>query len=144
MDNQEDKNNLPKEHPFHVPEGYFDQLKSDIFKKIEAEEDKNTKHIHLGIWHYASIAAVILVALAVGFNLFTKEPQPKNDLLADVSTEELVAYLNMQDITAEEIIEYAGAEDINASDLDYGNIDENIDEDLLLLYGDIDLENDLL
>lgn len=130
MKNLED---IPKNHPFKVPEDYFDRLPGVIQSRIaEGTEIKESKPY----FRYAMQYALPVLVLAVAA-LFYFRPEPIEDadsLLASISTEELVAYLEQSDMTTDELIEAMAFDEENAEaiesevyfnfDLDENNIDE--------------------
>jgi hypothetical protein len=128
---------IPKNHPFKVPEGYFDSLPGIIQARVaEKFEVKEAKPYFRYALQYA-LPVVVLAIVAVIY-LFPTNPQDVDTMLASVSTEELVAYLEQSDITTEELLNEMDldSESVEAIESEvYFNDIENLDE------LDLDLDN---
>lgn len=94
---------ISKNHPFQVPDGYFERLPMDIQARIEA---RSTQKISKPYFRYAlqyALPALVLIITAV---FYLKPDAPSADsMLASVSTEELMVYLQETDISTDELIE---------------------------------------
>lgn len=128
------------------PKDYFEALAASVI----AQESKETKVIPIGrkILYWSSAVAAILV---IGFFLFNIPQQPETNILAqldDVSTEELIAYVdeNIDDFDTDQLSETLSDEEIDKldeefslemSDISYVESSESI------LFDDID-EQDIL
>lgn len=123
--------NIPKKNIFEVPDGYFDKLPSSIQARIEAENPKpETRPYFRYALQYALPVVVIVVAAVF---IFKPKSNSVEDMLASVSTEQLVAYLDEVDVnalTTEELIE--------SYEFDTETI-EAIEQEV---YFNFDLEND--
>jgi hypothetical protein len=130
---------IPKNHPFKVPEGYFDRLPGVIQARIaEKSEVKEAKPYFRYALQYA-LPIIILAVVAVIY-FVPKDGQDVDTMLASVSTEELVAYLEDSEITTEELLEEMTLDDESVEAIEsqsYFNLDglENFDE------LDLDLNN---
>jgi hypothetical protein len=123
---------IPKNHPFKVPDGYFDKLPGVIQARIAEQTPARESKPYL---RYALQYAlpVLILGVAALFYLLPSSPKNTESLLASVSTEELVAYLEESEITTEELLDQF---DLNAENLEaiedevYSNFDglEGIDE----------------
>ncbi|HEU5291512.1 MAG TPA: hypothetical protein VFU05_12770 [Cyclobacteriaceae bacterium] len=95
---------IPKKHPFKVPEGYFDKLPGIIQARIvDKSEVQEAKSYFRHALQYA--LPVIALAIVVVIYFIPKNTQDVDTILASVSTEELVAYLENSEITTEELLE---------------------------------------
>lgn len=95
---------IPKNHPFKVPEDYFDRLPAKIQSRITEESGvKETTPYFRYALQYA--LPVILIAIATVFYLRPTVQQDADSLLATVSTDELVAYLEQSEMTTDELLE---------------------------------------
>jgi len=95
---------IPKNHPFKVPEDYFNRLPAMIQSRIAGESDvKETKPYFRYALQYA--LPVILIAIAAVFYLRPTEQPDADRLLATVSTDELVAYLEQSEMSTDELLE---------------------------------------
>ena len=116
---------IDKNLDYKVPEGYFENLPLQIQQRVEAEKSEN-KVIRLPSWSYAVAASIVLM---VSFVFMFDNPDPTAEtLLADVSEEALIAYLEEIEIDEYDIAsalpdgENLQFEDINMlNDLDFGN-----------------------
>ena len=139
---------IKKKNIYSVPDRYFDQLPARIQSRV------NEKKLVLGVslnWSLVlrvagPVLAVILVIFYFGVtNNYTG--QSADDFLAQVTTDDLIAYLETTDITTDEIIEGL---DFSTIDLDFyeeGLIMQNMemsDEDIDDLYDEYGIEGDLL
>lgn len=98
--------NIQKKNIFEVPDGYFDKLPSSIQARLESDSPKREPKPY---FRYALQYAlpVVLVAVAAIF-IFKPKSASVEDLLATVSTEQLIAYLDEIDVntlTTDELIE---------------------------------------
>lgn len=123
---------IPKNHPFKVPEGYFDRLPEIIQARVTEKVRVNeTKPYFRYALQYA--LPVIAFAIVAVIYLMPGKPQTVDTMLASVSTEELIAYLEESEITADELLE---SMDLNAANVEaieselYFNLDdlENLNE----------------
>lgn len=121
---------IPRRNFQQVPEGYFDQLPSMIHKRIETESKSKSRVITIGFnWQTAAIAAAITLVLVFSgiFKSFSP-PASAEDILAEVSVEEILEYLDYSEITTNEIIAVLN--------VDENDIDDFIENDILLLNND--------
>jgi len=130
---------IAKTNIFEVPEGYFDRLPMRIQAQLEERQVRQPRFA----WKLAVRYALPLVI--VGFTLvYFLRPKihQTEELLASVSNENLIAYLDDSEITSNDLLEMAN---FNETEVDSLNRDLN---DTLL--GDFDvtefngvLENEL-
>ncbi len=128
---------IPKNHPFKVPDGYFDRLPGIIQARVaEKSGVKETKPYFRYAVQYA-LPVVVLAIVAVIY-LIPTSSQDVDTMLASVSTEELVVYLEQSEITTEELLDEMDldSESVEAIESEvYFNDIENLDE------LDLDLDN---
>ena len=134
---------IEKKKVFDVPEGYFEDLPMKIQKKIESE---STSKMAIA-WPKWSVAlAASLTLIAVFLFVIPSNDVNAEDLLASVTQEELIAYLDEIELEEFEIITALGD---NPSVFDFAET-EGLDDidledqsiyDMLLEY---DLEEELL
>lgn len=120
---------IPKNNPFSVPDGYFDKLPGVIQARIaEGVVEKQTRpYFRYALQYALPVVALIIVALIY---FVPKQAENYNDILASVSTEQLAVYLADSDITTDDILESAGLDEESA---------EAIEAEVY--FNDIDLEN---
>jgi hypothetical protein len=125
---------IPKNHPFKVPEGYFDNLSGVIQSRITEKSGlKEAKPYFRYALQYA--LPVVVLAIVVVIYFIPGRSQDVDTMLASVSTEELVAYLEESEITTEELIDQM--------DLDTESV-EAIEGEIFLNFDDMEnLELDL-
>ena len=130
---------IPKKNIFEVPDGYFDRLPM----KIQARVETTDKTRPIPIWNLALRYAlpVVIVGFAL-FYYFKPKPDQTENLLASISNENLIAYLDESDIEESDLLEIAN---FNESDAD--SLSQYLNDNLL---GDLDvnefkgvLENEL-
>lgn len=94
---------IPKNNPFSVPDGYFDKLPGVIQARIGVGAEKQTRpYFRYALQYALPVVALIIVAVIY---LTPRESENYNDILATVSTEQLANYLADSDITIDEILE---------------------------------------
>ena len=130
---------IPKKHPFEAPEGYFDKLPGMIQARIEKESGVKESIPYFRYALQYALPVVVLAIVAVIY-LVPQKAQDVDSLLASVSTEELVAYLEESELTTDELLESVelDVESVEAIESEvYFNLEEleNIDE------LDLDFEN---
>lgn len=105
---------IPKNNIFEVPDGYFDRLPS----KIQARIEKSNPQFHsVSVFSFSLRYAVPVVLLGIATYLFWPKPDADHDLLASVSSEQLVAYLNETDMSTEDLLEEAKLSEVEADSL---------------------------
>jgi len=94
---------IPKNHPFKVPEGYFDRLPGIIQSRVA---EKSTVKESKPYFRYALQYALPVLILAVVAVIYLEPPAPEDvdTMLASVSTEQLATYLEESEITTEELL----------------------------------------
>jgi len=142
---------LNKKNIYKVPEGYFDELPGRIQKRIEAEKEKSA----FSSWNLSTslkiAAPALAIALLIFFVVFQRPEKQKtlsyDEILNEVSVDEMISYLEMTDVTTDEILEEVNPENMDESfdDIDKGIImDEEIDNatlDALIDEYNIDLDD---
>ncbi|MEQ9286633.1 MAG: hypothetical protein RIG77_06970 [Cyclobacteriaceae bacterium] len=117
--------------PFDVPDGYFEKLPSTI--QARAIDTTRSKTPSFGMANQRvkwALVPVLLAIFLIGYSLWHSENNESFDadqLIAQVSSEDLVAYLEMSDISTEEII----------SEIDFGHIDLDTETDETLLLDEL-------
>jgi hypothetical protein len=127
---------IKKENPFLVPDGYFDQLESEVMSKVRAEQ----KRIHHRRIYTISVAAAAIVALLVAINvwIFLPDNNGQNTELAKEGSESSILLASGNDYELLSNGEALPAVDFENSDLD------NVDYQILDYYSDEMSQLDLL
>ena len=142
---------LEKRQVFNKPpEGYFDRLPGIIQAKTAHKAGKSGRQL---VWTNALklvpvAALMILIAIYSGiFQERTVEPGFE-EILSQVTSDDIILYLEELDISNDEILEEV---DLKALSLELESIDDPLmdnleieDETLIQLYDDFDLQDSLL
>lgn len=101
---------IPKKDVYRTPEGYFESLPDQVLQKIDREDTGKERRLGEVSWKmigYAAAASVVLLAVVfIGFQDNDDVRSPE-DLLAEVSTSDLVQYLQYSELETYEIVESA-------------------------------------
>jgi hypothetical protein len=97
---------IPKKDPFKAPEDYFDTLQEKIDERIGLEKKGKVIQANWRYIGYAVAASVtLLVAVLIGIRNPTEQKPTVEDMIADISFEECIAYLQTSDIEIDEIVQ---------------------------------------
>ncbi len=96
-------NELDRKQPFKAPDGYFEELPSIIQSKA-VDSDKRTQPWEMPVIRWVAVPAMI-IAIVIFSILPNDENNNPDQLLAEVSTEELVAYLESTDMSTADLLE---------------------------------------
>lgn len=119
---------IPKNNPFSVPDGYFEKLPGVIQARVAEGTQKQSRPFFQYALRVALPVVALVIVAVVYFMPSTRENY--NDILASVDTEQLTAYLEESDLTVDELLDEA--------ELDEESI-EAIEAEVY--FNDIDLEN---
>jgi len=99
---------IPKEQIFQVPERYFDELPMIIQARIARKESTKWWQVYLApanSWKVALITAVLtLIIVFSGVFKSSTVGVSVDSMLADVSLEDLIEYVEYSDISTDEIL----------------------------------------
>jgi hypothetical protein len=120
---------IPKKNIFEAPEGYFDQLPMKVLARIETTKPSRS----VPVWNLSVRYAmpVLIVGFALIYFLAPKVQQTE-ELLASVSNEHLIAYLNESDISVSDLLEIA-----NFNEFDADSLSQHLNNTLI---GDLDVK----
>ena len=113
---------IDRDNIFKVPEGYFDELPTRTQSKIRQRERNffPKPNWQLVVKISLSIATILLLILYLSpFKIQNNRTDPEN-LLAQVSTDDVIAYLELEDIGTNFIIDQ-----IDLSNADFWQYDED-------------------
>jgi len=135
---------IPKENIFEVPEGYFDRLPLKIQARIEQSTATKT-NLRVPAWRltfrYAvPVAVIILVAV---YFLMPKQVKNTEDLLAEIASEHLIAYLHESDITESDLLEILKFDETDADSLNLHVGSQLIIKGIDIMEMKSELENEL-
>jgi len=136
------ENHNEKKHPFTVPDGYFDQLTRDIQARVSEKPATRWMPAPALRWSLAGVAAAIIVAIVVWMP--GKNEASPEEMLAEVSDEDLIAYLETMSIEEDELIEMVPEESVDDILLIEEPLDnlELEDEDIDELLKEYELESE--
>lgn len=124
---------IPKKQVFEVPDGYFDKLASTIQSRVAEKETRRATTIFaLPLVLRYALPALVLAAVGIFWFQNTSGQKDAESILASVSTEDLVAYLNDSEISTEELV--------NAAEFDSDDLDDIESEVYQLHFEDLDLD----
>ena len=96
---------INKDNIFKVPENYFEEFPDRLKERIaETKKSKATPIIPLRRVVQMAAAAVILFFAIYGIKQINDQPATIDQMLSDISTEELINYLVESDISTEELL----------------------------------------
>lgn len=135
-----------KSHPYKVPEGYFEDLNARIMERTSATPVHVVLWYRQPVWQMAIASVSVLMVFAVIF--LSGGPVAEQDVLADITDEEILIYLANNDLTETEIIEhFTFTEDdflLESEELlEDIEIDESMLDDLYLEYEVDDLSSQI-
>jgi hypothetical protein len=106
---------IPKENIFEVPDGYFDRLPMKIQARIESAKPAQA----VAYWRLALRVAVpaLVIVFAAAYFLNPKTKSDTGEILASITSENLVAYLDESEVTETEILEALALDEIDADSL---------------------------
>ncbi len=134
---------IPKKNIFEVPDGYFDRLPGVIQSRIAENNPlrERTSYFALSLRYVLPVILVITASIFVYQNYYNTQPTDTESLLASVSSQDLVEYLDDDDVSIEEILEDVDVNEINPDELNTMELD--FSEKELLNLSD-EFENDQL
>lgn len=97
--------------PYKVPEDYFDQLESDIQMRIRGSEPKTSLIVS---WKWALVPAFVLIILFAysSYQNLTTEMAPPEKMIASLSNDEIMTYLEHMDLSEYEIASLSNRTDV--------------------------------
>lgn len=131
---------ISKKEFFNVPDGYFDQLPGVIQTRIANARSERPVFVKVA-FRYA-LPALLIGAIA-WFWIKPATPSPTaEDLIAEVATEDLIAFINESDLSTDEILNTVMLDDTDA-DAIQGSVYEldYTEESLEIILDEIDLNS---
>jgi len=128
---------IEKKNIYSTPEGYFDELPGIIQSRVPQKSEKQpVAWVSLGLKYAVAAAIVLLIAYFGVFRNPASIETDYNSLLAEVSTVELIAYIETTDLTTDEILDYIDLDESAFNEIfEYEQeiLDGITDDDVLLL-----------
>ncbi len=135
---------IPKKDMFSVPDGYFDKLPTLIQTKAIESTNKKPFFATASVLRLAIPSLLILIVAGYFGYKFQHNParlDAKIELmLADISTEEMVSYLDETDLSSEDLLELVSFEGEKIDDFST-NLESISNEELELLMNDFEIED---
>jgi hypothetical protein len=133
---------INKEKPFKVPDKYFEKFPDRLMDRIRKDSEKErVKLISLPATIRIAVAASVLALITFGIFQINFEGRSPEKMLAEVSTESLIAYLEESDMSVDELIETIDMGLITEEDpmfdptiLPENEIDEEMIEEIMIDY----------
>ena len=139
---------IKKKNIYTVPDKYFDQLPTRIQSRVNEKNPVFVKSINWSIVLKVATPALAVILLLFYFGASRNNTyQSAEQLLAQVETEDLIAYLETTDITTEDIIEDLDFSTVELNFEDEGPIIQDIEmdaQDLDFLYDEYGIDSELL
>ncbi|HEY9045582.1 MAG TPA: hypothetical protein VIN08_06780 [Ohtaekwangia sp.] len=131
---------LPKKQIFNVPDGYFDKLPGTIQARV-AKEQQAMRPAFRYTLQYA-IPVVIVIAIGIFWMVNISSPTTAEEMLAEIHTSDLVAFLNDSDISTDELIEHTLLDAQDADAIEVAVYGYDLDQETLdIITDEIDLNN---
>lgn len=109
---------IPKQEIFNVPKGYFDNLPNVVQSRIEKKNAHTLQPNFRIAWGYALPVVVMLAIGAFWFTSTNKQTPDSEIMLAEVSTEDLIIFLNIAEISTDELLENELLDDVDATQIE--------------------------
>jgi hypothetical protein len=98
---------LDRKDIFTTPEGYFDQLPGRIHERMALQETKDDRPVYRlvpkRVYYIAASVAVFLIATVLVLREPKETTTSAQNMLAEVSTEAMIEYLEMSDVSVTDI-----------------------------------------
>lgn len=115
-------NDISKESPFKVPEGYFEKMQVEILSRIESEKAISKPSLQWRKWAIAA-AASLAVFFGVYFSQFYQKTDQTEIEIANVTDQQMIQYLENENIDLADLTENANLNQTELNNL----MDENFD-----------------
>ena len=119
----------PIKHPFKVEDGYFDELTKNIQNKVSPEKEVST--VFKWQWVLAPVM-ILVITFFIWLNLDQSTNPNSQELIAQVSTTDIITYLEYSDLSEQDLLMLTNDETLqDLSDIDEINLEEPDLEDLM-------------
>ena len=140
---------IKKKNIYSVPDKYFDQLPARIQSRVNEKKPVLGLSLNWSLAFKVAAPALTLVLILFYFGISTTDNSTlsSDEMLAQVSTDDLIAYLETTDITIDEIIEELDLSNIELDFYEEGPIMQNMDmndEEIEALLDEYGIDGDLL
>ncbi|MFT4738010.1 MAG: hypothetical protein ACI8QD_001145 [Cyclobacteriaceae bacterium] len=131
---------LKQEDLYQVDEGYFDALNKNILENNDASiQPIKSLATRNNPWYLGLAASLLILLLSIP--IFLAFQQSSDELLSDISNDEIIYYLDFYDLGEQEAIEALGVDFYfdETFDLPAESLQEEELDQLYLEYGIIDI-----
>jgi hypothetical protein len=132
---------IPKKEIFTVPDGYFDALPSKIQARIDTGSDGRQEHFVLRYKLQYVLPVLLLFAIGIFWFNQNNDPSDAETMLASVTTEDLISYLNESELATDEVLDQIEFNSIDLEEIETEvyelQFDELLDDD----FNELDIEN---
>ena len=140
---------IKKKNIYTVPDKYFDQLPTRIQSRVNEKNPVSWLSWNWSLTYKLAAPAIAIILMVIYFGRTDNySTQDTDTILAQVSTEDIIAYLEFTDITTDDIIENVDFTDIELDFYEDGPIiqefNEMDEEDMELLLDEYGLEDEIL
>ena len=140
---------IKKKNIYTVPDKYFDQLPTRIQSRVNEKNPVSWLSWNWSLTYKLPAPAIAIVLMVIYFGRTDHYSiQDTDTILAQVSTEDIIAYLEFTDITTDDIIETVDFTDIELDFYEDGPIiqefNEIDEEDMELLLNEYGLKDEIL
>jgi hypothetical protein len=139
---------IKKKNIYSVPDKYFDQLPTRIQSRVNVKKPVFGLSLNWGLVYKVAAPALAVILIVFYFGSKNNFTDPStDDLLAQVSTSDLIAYLETTDITTDEIIEELDLSNIDLDFYEEGPIMQDMDmndNEIDALLDEYGIDSDLL
>jgi len=102
---------IEKKNIFSTPEGYFDRLPAQIQSRIKEKESIVSWPVFIGSLKYAIPAVLIIMGVIIWQNQSADILIDPDQLVAEVSDNDILDYLEQNEVTTEEFVSYVDVSD---------------------------------
>ena len=139
---------IKKKNIYSVPDKYFDQLPTRIQARVNDSKPAFKLSWRWNLLYKIAVPTLVIIFIVFYFGIESNNFESNADnLLAQVSSDDLIAYLETTDLTTDEIIEELDLSDLELDFYDEGPImqDMNInEEEMNVLFDEYGIEGDIL
>lgn len=140
---------IKKKNIYSVPDKYFDRLPAIIQSRVIEKKPVLGLSLSWSLAFKVAAPALALVLILFYFGISTTDNSTlsSDELLAQVSTDDLIAYLGTTDITIDEILEELDLSNIELNFYEDGPIMQDMDmndEEIEALFDEYGIDGDLL
>lgn len=140
---------IKKKNIYSVPDKYFDRLPAIIQSRVIEKKPVLGLSLNWSLAFKVAAPALALVLILFYFGISTTDNSTlsSDELLAQVSADDLIAYLGTTDITIDEILEELDLSNIELNFYEDGPIMQDMDmndEEIEALFDEYGIDGDLL